>query len=136
MKSLLNEHGQTVKATGPGTAAEIIGWRDLPRPGDLILEVESEVLLPQGFCAAVSHHSFTQSVSITLRLRDAVQKVETTVAKEVFIQQAEAAAEANNGECSIFRTACCAAPCCSALCGHHIHAFVREVSRSRRGKTS
>ena len=43
MKRLLDENGKSLKVAGPGTAAEIIGWRDLPHPGDKILEVESEV---------------------------------------------------------------------------------------------
>lgn len=46
MRGLFNESGQGVSTVGPGLAAEVIGWRELPSAGDEILEVESEVLPP------------------------------------------------------------------------------------------
>ena len=43
VKRLLDENGKVLKTAGPGTAVEIVGWRDVPHPGDEIHEVESEV---------------------------------------------------------------------------------------------
>ena len=42
MKRLLDENGQDVKEAGPGTAVEIMGWKELTHPGEQILEVNSE----------------------------------------------------------------------------------------------
>lgn len=33
---------QVIKAT-PSTAVEVLGWQNLPTPGDVLIEVESEV---------------------------------------------------------------------------------------------
>jgi len=38
-----NHEGIKVDAAGPSTPVEVVGWRDMPTPGDIILEVESEV---------------------------------------------------------------------------------------------
>lgn len=42
VRAMFDEHGHSVGSISPGTAAEIAGWRELPSPGDLLLEVESE----------------------------------------------------------------------------------------------
>lgn len=41
---MFDENGKLVKAATPGTAVEIIGWRQLPSAGSDILEASSEVL--------------------------------------------------------------------------------------------
>ena len=40
---MFNDQGQIVKEAGPGNVVEVIGWRDLPSAGDVMIEVESEV---------------------------------------------------------------------------------------------
>jgi translation initiation factor IF-2 len=42
VKSLLNDHGQTVNEAGPSTPAEVLGFAELPNVGDEIVEMESE----------------------------------------------------------------------------------------------
>lgn len=40
---MFNDKGRPVSEASPGTPVELIGWKDLPSAGELILEVESEV---------------------------------------------------------------------------------------------
>jgi len=40
---MFDHTGVPVYKALPGSPVEVIGWRDLPHPGDLILQVESEV---------------------------------------------------------------------------------------------
>jgi len=40
---MLDEHGKTVDQAPPSTPVVVVGWQALPNPGDIILEVESEV---------------------------------------------------------------------------------------------
>ena len=40
---MFNDKGRPITEVPPGLPVEIIGWRDLPSAGDVILEVESEV---------------------------------------------------------------------------------------------
>ena len=40
---MFNDQGQRVEKAEPGTAVEIMGWRDLPSAGDEILQVKTEV---------------------------------------------------------------------------------------------
>jgi len=42
VKTLRNEFGAQVDSAGPGTAVEIDGWRDLPAPGDEVLQAMDE----------------------------------------------------------------------------------------------
>ena len=42
VKKLLNENGQAMNEAGPGTAVEIIGWKELAHPGEQIVEAKSE----------------------------------------------------------------------------------------------
>ena len=42
MKRLLNENGQDMKEAGPGTAVEVMGWKELAHPGEQIVEAKSE----------------------------------------------------------------------------------------------
>uniref|UniRef100_A0A3Q3X0B7 Translation initiation factor IF-2, mitochondrial n=1 Tax=Mola mola TaxID=94237 RepID=A0A3Q3X0B7_MOLML len=42
VRFLFDENGQVVKEAGPSAPVEVVGWRDLPSAGELILEVESE----------------------------------------------------------------------------------------------
>ncbi|KAM3595901.1 uncharacterized protein V6R79_004902 [Siganus canaliculatus] len=42
VRFLFNENGQAVAEVGPGSAVEVVGWKDLPSAGEVILEVESE----------------------------------------------------------------------------------------------
>lgn len=46
VRFLFDENGRTVTEAGPSTAVEVVGWKELPSAGELILEVESEVRLP------------------------------------------------------------------------------------------
>lgn len=46
VRFLFDENGRTVTKAGPSTAVEVVGWKDLPSAGELILEVESEVRPP------------------------------------------------------------------------------------------
>lgn len=43
VRSLFDENSQAVVEAGPGTAVGVVGWKELPCAGELILEVESEV---------------------------------------------------------------------------------------------
>uniref|UniRef100_A0A665SUN8 Mitochondrial translational initiation factor 2 n=1 Tax=Echeneis naucrates TaxID=173247 RepID=A0A665SUN8_ECHNA len=42
VRLLFDENGQTVTGAGPGVAVEVVGWKELPSAGEVILEVESE----------------------------------------------------------------------------------------------
>lgn len=42
VRFLFDENGRVVKEAGPSMAVEVVGWKDLPSAGELILEVESE----------------------------------------------------------------------------------------------
>lgn len=42
VRGLFDQNGDPILEVPPGTPAEILGWRELPRAGDQILEVESE----------------------------------------------------------------------------------------------
>lgn len=42
VRTMANEHGETVQAAPPGTPVEIDGWREQPNAGDLALSAESE----------------------------------------------------------------------------------------------
>lgn len=42
VRNLLNADGESLDVVKPGYPAEIEGWKDLPSPGDLVLEVENE----------------------------------------------------------------------------------------------
>ncbi|KAG7171014.1 Translation initiation factor IF-2-like 30 [Homarus americanus] len=42
VRNMFNDAGKSVKAAPPATPVQVIGWRELPSAGDLILEVESE----------------------------------------------------------------------------------------------
>lgn len=46
MRFLFDENGRAVEEAGPGTAVEVVGWKELPSAGELLLEVESEVRAP------------------------------------------------------------------------------------------
>lgn len=46
VRFLFDENGRVVTEAGPSTAVEVVGWKDLPSAGELILEVESEVRAP------------------------------------------------------------------------------------------
>jgi translation initiation factor IF-2 len=40
---MFNDKGRPVSEAPPGSPVELIGWKDLPSAGELMLEVESEV---------------------------------------------------------------------------------------------
>ncbi|XP_042370903.1 translation initiation factor IF-2, mitochondrial, partial [Plectropomus leopardus] len=42
VRFLFDENGQAVKEAGPSAAVEVVGWKELPSAGEVILEVESE----------------------------------------------------------------------------------------------
>ncbi|XP_055905743.1 translation initiation factor IF-2, mitochondrial [Eupeodes corollae] len=42
VRGLFDDNGKPIECASPGTPVEIIGWRELPLSGDLILEVENE----------------------------------------------------------------------------------------------
>lgn len=42
VRSMFDHNGKVVENTPPGKPVEILGWRELPASGDLILEVDSE----------------------------------------------------------------------------------------------
>ncbi|XP_061685409.1 translation initiation factor IF-2, mitochondrial [Syngnathoides biaculeatus] len=42
VRFLSDERGRAVEEAGPGVAVEVVGWKDAPSAGDVILEVESE----------------------------------------------------------------------------------------------
>lgn len=46
VRFLFDENGRAVTEARPSTAVEVVGWKDLPSAGELILEVESEVRTP------------------------------------------------------------------------------------------
>lgn len=46
VRALFDHVGSPVDDATPGTPIEILGWRELPLAGDIILEVESEVRDP------------------------------------------------------------------------------------------
>jgi len=43
IRNLLNEAGAEITEAGPGTPAEVDGWRDQPEAGDLVIQAPSEV---------------------------------------------------------------------------------------------
>lgn len=43
VRGLFDHNGKPLDQAEPGTPVEILGWRELPLAGDLIIEVESEV---------------------------------------------------------------------------------------------
>lgn len=43
VRGLFDHNGKPMEKAEPGTPVEILGWRELPLAGDLILEVETEV---------------------------------------------------------------------------------------------
>ena len=43
VRGLFDHNGQPMTEAQPGMPVEVLGWRELPLAGDLILEVESEV---------------------------------------------------------------------------------------------
>ena len=44
VRGLFDHNGKPLVQAAPGTPVEILGWRELPLSGDMILEVESEVI--------------------------------------------------------------------------------------------
>lgn len=42
VKTIKNDAGRPLSELKPGLPGEIDGWRDLPTPGELVLEVDSE----------------------------------------------------------------------------------------------
>ena len=51
VRQMLDEHRNTLKEAPPSTPVEVVGWQALPNPGDIILEVESEVGGQQVSCS-------------------------------------------------------------------------------------
>lgn len=47
VRKMLTDKGGTVFEAKPGKAVEILGWKELPHAGDLILQAESEVCSEQ-----------------------------------------------------------------------------------------
>ena len=43
VRGMYNDQGKAVTDAGPSCAVEVIGWRELPSAGDLILQVKTEV---------------------------------------------------------------------------------------------
>lgn len=43
VRFLFDENGRVVTEAGPSEAVEVVGWKELPSAGEMILEVESEV---------------------------------------------------------------------------------------------
>lgn len=43
VRFLFDEKGRTVTEAGPSSAVEVVGWKELPPAGEVILEVGSEV---------------------------------------------------------------------------------------------
>ena len=43
VRGLFDHNGKPLEKAEPGNPVEILGWRELPLAGDLILEVDSEV---------------------------------------------------------------------------------------------
>ena len=42
IRSLRNEAGKSIKEAGPGTPVEILGWRDMPRAGDEVIQAPDQ----------------------------------------------------------------------------------------------
>lgn len=43
VRFIYDENGRTLAEAGPSAAVEVVGWKELPSAGELMLEVESEV---------------------------------------------------------------------------------------------
>lgn len=54
VRFLFDEKGRALTEAGPSTAVEVVGWKDLPSAGELLLEVESEVS-PTSSCEPRPH---------------------------------------------------------------------------------
>ncbi|KAJ2849173.1 translation initiation factor IF-2 [Coemansia erecta] len=42
VRSMTDDRGKTVSSAGPACAVRIMGWKDIPRAGDMVLQAESE----------------------------------------------------------------------------------------------
>lgn len=51
VRFLFDENGKAVQEAGPSAAVEVVGWKDLPSAGEVLLEVASEVSSPDGLAA-------------------------------------------------------------------------------------
>lgn len=43
VRYLFDENGRAVTEAGPSATVQVVGWKDLPSAGEVLLEVESEV---------------------------------------------------------------------------------------------
>ena len=43
VKRMIDEYGRTVKQVGPSGPVEVLGWKELPEAGDLVLQSDTEV---------------------------------------------------------------------------------------------
>ncbi|KAJ3321738.1 hypothetical protein HDV06_003887 [Boothiomyces sp. JEL0866] len=44
VRKMIDEHGKSIKSIGPSGPIEVLGWKDLPSAGELVLQVESEFI--------------------------------------------------------------------------------------------
>lgn len=51
VRFLFDENGRVMKEARPSSAVEVVGWKDLPSAGEILLEVESEVRTLSLYCA-------------------------------------------------------------------------------------
>lgn len=67
VRFLFDEKGRAVTEAGPSSAVEVVGWKDLPSAGELLLEVESEVSLSRRHRHAAANHTCLWSSSAPRR---------------------------------------------------------------------
>lgn len=48
VRFMFDENGRAMTEVGPSFGVQVVGWKELPSAGELILEVESEVRLEPG----------------------------------------------------------------------------------------
>ncbi|XP_075996718.1 translation initiation factor IF-2, mitochondrial [Genypterus blacodes] len=69
VRLLYDENGQALAKAGPSAAVEVVGWKELPSAGELILEVESEHRARE----AVEWRSYEEEQGKLMEEQDAIQ---------------------------------------------------------------
>ena len=86
---MFDDQGKPIQQAPPSTPVEIVGWKDLPNAGDVILEVETEVLLIDTFYNSIQKITlfyFQRRAHEIIELRQARKAMEKSKDDFVVIQ--------------------------------------------------